>query len=179
MSKSIEATEIAGIPIEGNRYAYRTRVRQRPLEEFQALFAAVVNDPFVHDFGWEQYAPSFNDGDPCVFSVHMMWLRTTEDIAKANAEVKDLDVDPEDMYSYDLDSTHPTLGDFEHGVFGEGVYTPGPYKGSHEDCYRRVIALHNPMQKGEFNHVLEDLFGSDAGVNVSRERVVISSCDHD
>jgi len=26
--------------------------------------------PELVSFGWEQYAPYFNDGDPCVFSVH-------------------------------------------------------------------------------------------------------------
>lgn len=30
--------------------------------------------PDAHGFGWRQYAPYWNDGDPCVFSVHEVEL---------------------------------------------------------------------------------------------------------
>lgn len=37
------------------------------LEASKELFN---KNPEMKSFGWEQYAPYFNDGDPCVFSVH-------------------------------------------------------------------------------------------------------------
>lgn len=62
---------------------------------------------------WEQYAPHFNDGEPCIFSVHYPELAIlTDDIIQENAELTeegeelsdDFWVD-EDFYSeYELDS---------------------------------------------------------------------------
>lgn len=37
-------------------------------EGMQQLFA---KDPGFKSFRWKQYAPSFNDGDPCDFSAHV------------------------------------------------------------------------------------------------------------
>lgn len=36
----------------------------------QAARDFFTNHPEVESFGWRQYTPYFNDGDPCEFSVH-------------------------------------------------------------------------------------------------------------
>ena len=39
-------------------------------------------NPEVKAVGWYQYTPSFNDGDPCYFSVGELWETKEEDFEK-------------------------------------------------------------------------------------------------
>lgn len=73
-----------GIPIDGDITRGDKRVAQRPLSELQPLIRAVLNDPTMHSFGWTQYTPYFNDGEPCVFGVNEPWFRTVDDIERAD-----------------------------------------------------------------------------------------------
>lgn len=68
-----------GIPIEGDITRGERRAQQRPLEEFAPLLQAVLDDQRVTEFGWYQYTPYFNDGEPCIFRVYGSWFRTDED----------------------------------------------------------------------------------------------------
>ena len=48
--------------------------RQQYIEKMQELFTEGCkelfdNNPELESFGWNQYAPAYNDGDPCEFSV--------------------------------------------------------------------------------------------------------------
>lgn len=50
--------------------------------------------PEVHSIMWRQYAPSFNDGDPCYFSVHEAEMhvdpsKVPDDILKLSGLTKD------------------------------------------------------------------------------------------
>jgi hypothetical protein len=74
-----------GIPVEGDITAGSTRVDQKPIEELQPLLQAVLDDPTIVEFGWRQYTPYFNDGEPCEFGVSGLWVRVTgvEDEADA------------------------------------------------------------------------------------------------
>lgn len=58
---------------------------------FKKFFAA---NPGVYAVRWTQYAPHFNDGDPCVFSVH--------DFTAAVAPPKEEDNDEGFLESWDL-----------------------------------------------------------------------------
>lgn len=46
---------------------YKTAIKELFLEEAVKLLERY---PKVPDFGWTQYAPYFNDGEPCYFRVH-------------------------------------------------------------------------------------------------------------
>lgn len=46
---------------------YKSLVSKYLREEGDKLFTQF---PTLQTFSWTQYAPSFNDGDPCYFSVH-------------------------------------------------------------------------------------------------------------
>lgn len=45
----------------------RTRGEKLVKEEIERFF---TDNPKLQGIVWQQYAPSFNDGDPCYFSVH-------------------------------------------------------------------------------------------------------------
>jgi hypothetical protein len=89
-------TNFLGIPIEGD-ITRGYEENQRPIEEFSPILQAVLNDSSIIEFGWRQYTPYFNDGDPCVFSANTTWVRT------------DADIDEEDIYDLEVMSYHPTL----------------------------------------------------------------------
>lgn len=69
-------TNFLGIPVEGDITRGEKRANQRPIEELEVLIEALLADPVIHDFGWSQYTPYFNDGDPCVFKANSFWVRT-------------------------------------------------------------------------------------------------------
>lgn len=47
----------------------------------EAIETFVKENPEITGIRWHQFAPSFNDGDPCVFSVHDLYFSTNEDIS--------------------------------------------------------------------------------------------------
>lgn len=64
---------------DSNRYVeIRKKIQEakdRALEEAKVLFQDMSQDVFnrypdMSSFGWVQYTPYFNDGDPCYFSAH-------------------------------------------------------------------------------------------------------------
>lgn len=40
----------------------------------------------LHSFGWTQWAPSFNDGEPCEFGIHELIMVSKVDVQKAIEE---------------------------------------------------------------------------------------------
>lgn len=74
-----------------------------------ALKEFMEQNPEVRAFAWRQYAPSFNDGDPCVFSVHnpsFLFVGQKQDAEPENEipdDDEDLDygtIDSEGAYFY-------------------------------------------------------------------------------
>jgi predicted nuclease of predicted toxin-antitoxin system len=76
-SKTIKCAEyddlVAGV--EAARQKVRTAGKAAVAALFKSFFAEY---PKVKAVGWEQYAPHFNDGDPCVFRVHEPYLSTED-----------------------------------------------------------------------------------------------------
>lgn len=168
-------TNFLGIPVEGDITRGETRVEQKPIEELQPLLQAVLDDPTIVEFGWRQYTPYFNDGEPCTFSVYGLWVRT------------DADVDVDDWYELELDGTHRSLGDEPHRkVPADGVgaangwkWEKGPYEGPDKARYDRCHALDGAIQGGAFEHVLLDAFGDHARITVRRDGIQVEFYDHD
>lgn len=51
--------------------AARKELETQGKSAFMAVVAELfVAEPLLQSFSWTQYAPYFNDGDPCTFSVH-------------------------------------------------------------------------------------------------------------
>lgn len=63
MSKYLRFIEITSLLPEAEKIA-----KQAFAEGAKKLFE---ENPNLKRFGWNQYAPGFNDGDPCVFTAHV------------------------------------------------------------------------------------------------------------
>lgn len=139
-------TNFLGIPVHGDITRGETRVEQKPIEELQPILQAVLDDPTIVEFGWRQYTPYFNDGEPCTFSVHGTWVRTTAD--------EDADEDELEMWG------HRSLGKVS-GSFDEETrkWVKGSYEGPDEARYLRCKELEGAVEGGAFENVLLDAFG--------------------
>ncbi|WP_033307382.1 hypothetical protein RFN58_07095 [Streptomyces iakyrus] len=155
-----------GIPVQGDITPGATRVEQKPIEELQPILQAVLDDPAIVEFGWRQYTPYFNDGDPCEFSVHGTWVRTTDD---ADAEEDELE-----MWG------HRSLGKIP-GRRDEttGEWVKDPYEGPDEARYHRCKALEKAVEGGAFEVVLLEAFGDHANITVRRDGIEVEFYDHD
>jgi hypothetical protein len=153
-----------GIPVEGE-ITPGHRIPQRPLAELQPLLRALLDDEAVVEFGWRQYTPYFNDGEPCLFGIDSLWVRTTADRP---------DADPDDLHVGRYANPHPTLG-----WRGWEAGREWPYTGVDEPRYERVRALADALTEGGFNDVLLDAFGDHATVTVRRDGIVVKFYEHD
>ncbi|MGP4084148.1 hypothetical protein [Streptomyces sp. KR55] len=165
-----------GIPVQGDITHGATRKEQKPIEELQPILQAVLDDPTIVEFGWRQYTPYFNDGEPCTFSVYGLWVRTEDD--------QDV-VDDDDDYELELDGTHRSLGDEPYRKVptnenGSGwKWEKGPYEGPDKARYDRCHALWHALESGAFDNVLLDTFGDHARVTVRRDGIEVEFYQHD
>lgn len=122
------------------------------------LFAASIkeffeNHPTVEAIRWDQYAPYFNDGDPCVFSVNEVTVLLSD---KVGVEI-DEDADEDD---YDEDNF----------VYSYGLK---------DDKLEKAISELND-DFSEIEDFLEKKFGSDSRITINKSgEATIDECDHD
>ncbi|MCP3820119.1 hypothetical protein NLX86_19060 [Streptomyces sp. A3M-1-3] len=169
------ARNFLGIPVEGDINEGDKRKKQRPLEEFQPILQAVLDDPTITEFGWRQYTPYFNDGDPCTFSAYETWVRTT--------------TDGEDVDGYELEVaySHPSLGQMTGGEWVDNPEDPGGrrikvgerYEGSDQARYERARELDRAIEGGQYLDVLLDAFGDHANITVRRSGIQVEFYQHD
>lgn len=164
-------TNFLGIPVNGDITRGSDRVEQKPIEELQPILQAVLDDPTIVEFGWRQYTPYFNDGEPCEFSVHGTWIRTTAD--------KDIEDEYElEMYSHRSLGKIP--GDFVHNPeTNTRQWQARPYEGPDEARYHRCKALERAVEGAAFEHVLLDAFGDHAEITVRRDGIQVEFYEHD
>lgn len=159
-----------GVPVTGDINATETRAEQKPIEDLAPLFQAVLNDELIVEFGWNQYTPYFNDGDPCMFRVGSPWFRTVND------EI-DEDDDYQDTLGVDY-GTHPTLGRFEFDY--QGVHpVEKSCNSEHESTLRACRALSDAMGSDAFDDVLQANFGDHAQIVVRRDGIEVETYEHD
>lgn len=190
-----------GIPVHGDVTPGGKRAVQRPLSDLEPLIRAVLDDPFIDAFGWTQFTPYFNDGDPCVFSVGSVWFRTTDDLEprtpdgngayEYDDEREESDYDDDDfkvpnstLVIREYGDGHPSLGkrEFEWvGTWGTDdrrkVY--GPYEGKREASYVACLALSDAVDSEEFDDVLLDAFGDHCQVTVKRTGIMVDEYSHE
>lgn len=165
-----------GIPISGQINAGERAVEQYPREAFEQIVRRFLDDPFFVEFGWTQYTPYFNDGDPCIFSANEIWVRTADD-------QKVLDEDGYEVDAYEVRErlgvnygTHPTLGGRE---YPNGYSNPAVYAGTRESQWLLARELNAAIEGGHFNNVLMDLFGDHCEVTVARTGITVDEYSHD
>jgi len=180
-----------GIPIIGTPMAGSTRVEQYPQEDFEEIVARVLANKFFHDFGWTQYTPYFNDGEPCEFGANGFWIRTVKDapiptgsFTFQKKEDED-DEDPEDgldeKFAPDAFRGHPSLGklDYPNDYWVNNVRQEGVYVGDRMNDFYLAKELQKAVEEGHFENVLLDLFGDHCQVKVSRTGITIDEYSHE
>jgi hypothetical protein len=160
-----------GIPLSGEVYPYDPAaiVPQITSEEFAALLRPLIGHQDVKRFGWRQYVPYFNDGEPCEFGAHSVWVQTVAD------------VDPDDFGDFDSDlfevgDYHPTMGTKSwDGVAGRW--------GVKDSLFPEVNALAEALKKaiesGAADNVLRAAFGDHAIITVTADGIDVEWYDHE
>ncbi|WP_433612150.1 hypothetical protein ACQP2P_00445 [Dactylosporangium sp. CA-139114] len=158
-----------GIPVDGEITRADPRVRQRPLSDLEPLIRALLDDSTIVEFGWTQYTPYFNDGEPCVFRVNPPWFRTPDDPV----------LDPQLTYELSLrGDEHPTLGGRPF-QWADGQYRDLPYVGPDEERYNRARLLSDAFDSGAFDDVLLEAFGEHAHITVRRSGITVDRYAHE
>ena len=162
------ARTFLGLTVEGDITEGGKREKQRPLEDLQPILQALLDDDGVIEFGWRQYTPYFNDGEPCEFSAYGTWVRTTAD------------ADVDDQYELEVDCSHRSIGKRPTTWNGETKsYDHGVYEGPDEGRYDHCKALNKAIDGGEFLDVLAEAFGDHANVTVRRDGIQVEFYEHD
>jgi hypothetical protein len=146
-----------GIPVEGEIEHFTEMKEQWPLEQLQPLFQAVIDDPMVGSFGWNQYTPYFNDGDACVFNAYGLWIRKPGEVL--------LDIDHEDYDEYFDDN-------YEYEVKTIS-WKDEPASPQHH------IDLYHAINGGHFDAILSETFGDPADVTFQDGKFTVEFCEHD
>jgi hypothetical protein len=193
-----ERKNFLGIPVTGTINYADQRVPQKPLEELTPLMQALLDDPSIESFGWTQYTPYFNDGEPCVFSasgelsVTLMegngippCTRCDRMLSPAQEECKNCGLKNP---SYDEDFYEETEGVEHNDALGRRVtgfrgkdagLEIGVYIGPDEARYDRCLALEEAIGSGAFDNVLLEHFGDHCHVTVTKEAIRVSEYQHD
>lgn len=176
-------TNFLGIPVEGDIDKGSKKTAQKPLSELEPLMRAVLADEYIDSFGWTQYTPYFNDGEPCEFGVGEPWFRTVDDVAGKGATSDDEDEDHDDSYTIGY-SEHPSLGkqDYEWDNPRDWenrrkIY--GPYEGDRQSSFMVCSALTDAIDSGAFDDVLLEAFGDHARVTIRATGIVVDTYEHD
>lgn len=157
----------------------RGKTPQKPIEELEPLLLAVLRDPIISAFGWTQYTPYFNDGEPCYFSVGTPWFATVGG--------QQPDEEDENGYEFESDSFtishHPTLGDRPSRydrIDGQLVRVwSGEYVGEHEESWERCRALSDAIDSEAFDDALLGKFGDHAEITIRPSGITVSDYSHD
>lgn len=159
-----------GIPVHGDFHG-EPKIAQKPIEDLFPLVKALLDDKTITEFGWQQYIPGFNDGEPCVFGTSGLFAKV--------AVPQDADEDDEDDYGHD-GWDRDGGGNYDRYI-GENSYhleylqddgTWAPqwsrrgsrrikdvYTGPDEARRDRIEALMSAIDSGAFDFALEEKFG--------------------
>lgn len=203
-----ETKSFLGIPVAGDITYSKPPREQYGLDRLAPLMQAVLDDPGVRRFGWKQYTPYFNDGDPCVFSVHTLWADPADAVrprvhlaplpGRHNMPCCDKPRSEVPQGSRVTDSvgevTCGLLSDDEDDddLRADGVEyddrwgkypgwgaNKGDYVGPDKDRYDRLLALSEAVESGHYDNVLLEHFGDHASITVTREGIEVEEYSHD
>jgi hypothetical protein len=142
------------------------------LDEMEHNAVGVVSKPFqdifekfpeVKAITWTQYAPYFNDGDPCYFSVHEMNFKLSNDAKiAAGAKLEDIEVDE------DYDDEDEDYDFWESDI---------PYSDKTSALAKAQTDLNTFADK--FQNIFEKAFGDDCAVIATRDGFETREYNHD
>lgn len=171
--------------------AARKKIRETGEAAFEEACAEVfAAHPKLESFSWPQYAPYFNDGEPCEFSVHELSGMVFDGVEWDGYELG------VSTYTYEQQGTKQE----RHSWSGRMVEVPNYVRVEHEPrldanndgdteipegfdmkaaiaAFEAIEPLHRFLQSNE--DIAETAFGNHVKVTVSREGVSTEDYDHD
>lgn len=184
-------TSFLGIPVDGDIVRAGRKVQQRPLAELAPLMQALLDDDGIARFGWHQYTPYFNDGEPCIFSASGIWVARPEDLRASQDGEDDGECEDDEEAEIDTDDLNVAYGS-HLGTYHGGEWVPDPedpanrrvrvnavYEGPDQARYDRCMALNDAIESGAFDDVLLEAFGDHAEITVKRDGITVEFYDHD
>lgn len=167
-----------GRPIYGDisHYGEKKPVKQWPTEKFLEQLDALLAHPEVESVRWTQYTPYFNDGDPCEFSTHELYLKLVGD---------DDSGENEDGFRTSFD-----LGDWPEGYYdthsrwdkSKLPFDPVDYIPNFEAADpKSIIAAFETVGKSmaHYEAKFREVFGDPARVTATRGGFDVEHYDHD
>lgn len=125
----------------------KTITKNDIFNEFKDLFEKYEQ---VEAIRWEQYAPYFNDGDPCAFSVYDLMVKGLKLVSEEN--VDDYEDSEGFFYNYELNGSE------------------------NEKCMEEFMDVHSGISE----KIMEEVLTGDGRVTISRNgKVKIEEVDHD
>lgn len=152
-----ETTLVAGRPLTGE-IPHRGRskqVEQLPIEGWVAKLDALFDFGIVEAIRWDQYTPSWNDGDPCEFGVGEIGIRLV-------GWDEDEQEYPESLGYGDLEGADEDCG-------GNGFIHDYYVRDKFPELAEVFKANFDWNSQRAFYHALEDAFGDPAQVTATRE----------
>lgn len=160
----------AGITVHGyGDSPYHHYKTQLPREDLEQLFVNALNHPEVAEIKWKQYTPYFNDGDPCYFSA--------DDVTFLLDVSEDSDGDYEDGFLYASD-VKIQGGDQDEWSREARTWVKTGKTFPKHPAADDLSAL-TQLSRGEFDNVLQELFGDHVEVAVTRQGITVDEYSHD
>lgn len=170
MTETKTQRTLFGIPVHGDFHG-ESKVKQLPIDDLFPLVKALLDDKTITAFGWQQYIPGFNDGDPCVFQTCGLYAKV---VVPEDEEEEDEDYGHEGWDRDGGSNYERHIGavgyHWEHlqddGTWATGAWSRlgsrrvrDGYTGPDEARYDQIEALLKAVESGQFDHALEEKFG--------------------
>ena len=144
---------------------YKQEFQSQAQKKFKEYFIGFwEKNPAVKAVIWTQYAPYFNDGDPCTFKVH------TADFTNAEGD----DLSDISLWGEYYGENESIWCDYQFG----GTWGLPKSDGVDEESTEQLSGL---IRSSEMKSVMEMMFGSDSKVIATREGFQVEniSGEHD
>lgn len=161
------ANDLNGRPISGevNRFTTPPPPQDTP-ENFLKAVDTILAVPGIEAVRWQQYTPSFNDGEACEFGVHTASVKIVGDKVDEEPE------DDEDYYESEYGNGFRTIYDlYDYTAEGRKFVTIGEYDG--KVIYDALEAFENVIESGRHDTLLSDKFGDPADVIATKDGFTI------
>lgn len=159
------------------RKAYEKKAQEIVKHIFKDIFKQI---PELQMIRWVQYAPHFNDGDECIFSVHEpAFIGGTKAAIEALSEDDDF-IDEGGWGSFEYCDGEVLE---RHGIVD---LNPSSYASEHQKHksplngeQKKLLKKLSKAMQGELEDALKEAYGTDAEVTVTAKGANVEEYSHD
>ena len=139
----------------------------------EILKKMMVDNPLIAGVMWQQYTPSFNDGEPCTFSTHGPFIKFDEKISGAGDKTADdEDEDGDDVAKGYMDASYDLDEDFYNKK--ADIFNFKEIKAL-KVAVKDVCKVYSHLEGMDRN--LQEMFGDSVQVFVTKDGVEIEDYD--